>query len=77
VAPEEGVIGASWTALFLAKGMNVLVSDPAPGAKDKLDTYLSENWTVLERIGLADASSSHYKFVGPNLDDHFGEVEFV
>lgn len=26
-----GVIGASWTALFLASGRNVAVSDPAEG----------------------------------------------
>ena len=25
-----GVIGASWTALFLAKGLHVVATDPAP-----------------------------------------------
>ena len=25
-----GVIGASWTALFLAKGLEVTATDPAP-----------------------------------------------
>ena len=73
-----GVIGASWTGLFLAKGMRVLVSDPAPGAKEKLDAHLKDIWPVLERIGLGSgASLSNYEFVGASLDEHLGEVDFV
>jgi len=29
-----GVIGASWTALFLAHGLEVIATDVAPGAED-------------------------------------------
>ena len=73
-----GVIGASWTGLFLSKGMQVLVSDPAPGAKEKLDAHLKEIWPALERIGLGPgASLSNYKFVGASLDDHLDQVDFV
>lgn len=73
-----GVIGASWTALFLANGLRVLVSDPAPGAKDRLFTYLRESWPTLERLGLhRDASISNCTFVGESLDDHCGEVDFI
>ncbi|HZC96862.1 MAG TPA: 3-hydroxyacyl-CoA dehydrogenase NAD-binding domain-containing protein, partial [Bradyrhizobium sp.] len=28
-----GVIGASWTSLFLAKGLDVVATDVAPGAE--------------------------------------------
>ncbi|MFE2094700.1 3-hydroxyacyl-CoA dehydrogenase NAD-binding domain-containing protein [Streptomyces sp. NPDC059460] len=31
-----GVIGASWAALFLAKGLNVTVSDPARDAEKQV-----------------------------------------
>jgi carnitine 3-dehydrogenase len=31
-----GVIGASWAALFLADGLDVVATDPAPGAEDRL-----------------------------------------
>ncbi|TQM45134.1 3-hydroxyacyl-CoA dehydrogenase NAD-binding domain-containing protein [Pseudonocardia cypriaca] len=31
-----GVIGASWAALFLANGFDVVATDPAPGAEDRL-----------------------------------------
>jgi 3-hydroxyacyl-CoA dehydrogenase len=31
-----GVIGTSWAAAFLARGMDVVASDPAPGAEEAL-----------------------------------------
>jgi lactate dehydrogenase-like 2-hydroxyacid dehydrogenase len=31
-----GVIGASWAALFLARGLNVIATDPAPNAEANL-----------------------------------------
>jgi 3-hydroxyacyl-CoA dehydrogenase len=73
-----GVIGASWTALFLANGLRVLVSDPAPGAKDRLATYLSGVWPALERLHLHhNASISNWTFVGETLDDACAEVDFI
>lgn len=35
-----GTIGASWTALFLAHGLDVSVADPAPGAEARLAAFL-------------------------------------
>ncbi|WP_399697002.1 3-hydroxyacyl-CoA dehydrogenase NAD-binding domain-containing protein, partial [Xenophilus sp.] len=31
-----GVIGASWAAFFLARGLDVTATDPAPGAEQRL-----------------------------------------
>ncbi|KAK5989634.1 L-carnitine dehydrogenase [Cladobotryum mycophilum] len=73
-----GVIGASWTALFLAHGCRVLVSDPASGAEKKLSQYLKTAWPALENVGLAkEASLSNYRFVGGSLKDHYKELDFV
>lgn len=73
-----GVIGASWTGLFLAHGLNVLVSDPAPGAEENLDAHLKSIWPVLERLGLSPgASLENYKFVGKSLKGHYHRVDFV
>ena len=73
-----GVIGSSWTGLFLARGLQVIVSDPAPGAEEKLSTYIKEVWPTLEKIGLSTgASSSNYRFVGASMQDHYGELDFV
>jgi 3-hydroxyacyl-CoA dehydrogenase len=59
-----GVIGASWTALFLAKGLNVVATDVAPGAEGRLKQYVDEAWPALETLGLAPgASRSNLKFV--------------
>ncbi len=49
-----GVIGASWTALFLAAGYRVAVHDPAPGAERSLRDYVAQAWPTLERLGIAD-----------------------
>lgn len=73
-----GVIGASWTALFLAHGLRVLVSDPAPDAEQHLAAYLKGVWPSLQQLGLhQDASLSNCTFVGKNFDDHCGKVDFI
>ncbi len=72
-----GVIGASWTVLFLAHGLHVIVSDPAPDAKSKLEAYLSTEWSTLIKIGLSDgASLSNYQFVD-NINNYLPNVDFV
>jgi 3-hydroxyacyl-CoA dehydrogenase len=59
-----GVIGASWTALFLAKGLDVTATDVAPGAEGRLRQYVDEAWPALKQLGLAsDASPARLKFV--------------
>jgi hypothetical protein len=47
-----GVIGASWTAYFLAKGFDVAATDPADGAEKRLRTLVDGFWPALEHIGL-------------------------
>ena len=46
-----GVIGASWTALFLAKGLDVIATDVAPDAEASLRRFVSAAWPALERSG--------------------------
>lgn len=47
-----GVIGASWTSLFLAHGYEVQAYDPAPDAEAALLRYRDMAWPVLEELGL-------------------------
>ncbi|KAI4952568.1 hypothetical protein J4E91_003040 [Alternaria rosae] len=58
-----GVIGASWTGLFLAHGLRVIVADPAPGAKEKLASYLESIWPALEIMGLDEKSDLKTKLL--------------
>ena len=48
-----GTIGASWAANFLAGGLSVAVSDPAPGAADSVRRYIDNAWPTLDALGLA------------------------
>ena len=52
-----GVIGASWAALFLAKGLEVVATDPAPNAQKALEDFIAAAWPSLERAGLAPGAS--------------------
>jgi 3-hydroxyacyl-CoA dehydrogenase len=52
-----GVIGASWTALFLAKGLQVVATDITPNAEAALKRFVEAAWPALERLGLAPAAS--------------------
>ena len=47
-----GVIGASWTALFLARGIPVAVHDPAQDARFRVQSYVETAWPTLEALGL-------------------------
>jgi 3-hydroxyacyl-CoA dehydrogenase len=52
-----GAIGASWTALFLAKGLDVIATDIAPDAEAALRRFVQAAWPALERLGLAPGAS--------------------
>ncbi len=49
-----GVIGASWTALFLAAGHTVAVYDPDASAEAKVRDYIHDAWPTLEALGLTE-----------------------
>jgi ketoreductase RED1 len=48
-----GVIGASWTALFLAHELEVVVNDPRPDLETLVRDYIRNNLSTLEALGLA------------------------
>src|SRR5258707_1785581 len=52
-----GAIGASWTALFLAKGLEVVAIDVAPNAEAALKRFIESAWPTLKRLGLAASAS--------------------
>jgi ketoreductase RED1 len=47
-----GVIGASWTALFLAHGLSVVVNDPRPDVETIVRDYIRNNLSTLGELGL-------------------------
>lgn len=58
-----GTIGASWTAWFLSRGLEVVASDPSPDAPALIRRMVEGAWPILQRLGAtADADPSRWRF---------------
>ncbi|WP_219417827.1 3-hydroxyacyl-CoA dehydrogenase NAD-binding domain-containing protein [Pseudonocardia nigra] len=53
-----GVIGASWAAHFLGRGLDVVATDPAPGAEQRLRADVAAHWPTVASLGLAEGAST-------------------
>jgi 3-hydroxyacyl-CoA dehydrogenase len=72
-----GVIGASWAALYLARGLNVTATDPAPSAEANLRRYIDAAWKDLTVIGLSpNASRDRLKFT-TDLKHALADADFI
>jgi 3-hydroxyacyl-CoA dehydrogenase len=69
-----GVIGASWAALFLARGLDVVATDPAPGAEERLRADVAAHWSSLEPV--EGAAPDRLTFV-VDPADAVAEADFV
>lgn len=72
-----GVIGASWAAYFLARGLDVDATDPSPGAEARLREAVAQHWPTLERFGLAEGASMERLRFHTTLEDAVREADFV
>jgi 3-hydroxyacyl-CoA dehydrogenase len=72
-----GVIGASWTALFLAKGLEIVATDPAPNAEAALKKFVEAAWPALKRLGLAPGASQSKLTFTPDLATAVKGVDLV
>ena len=72
-----GVIGASWTALFLANGLDVVATDVAPGAEAALKHFVAEAWPALQRLGLASGASPNRLSFTAALTDAIKDADLV
>jgi 3-hydroxyacyl-CoA dehydrogenase len=59
-----GTIGASWAAIFLARGYEVAASDPAPEGEASARRFIDNAWPTLDKLGLvvAGASAKNFSF---------------
>jgi 3-hydroxyacyl-CoA dehydrogenase len=72
-----GLIGSSWAACFLAHGLDVVATDPAPGTEDKVRQNVESAWAALTKIGLAQgASISRLRFES-NLKEALAGADMV
>src|SRR5580658_3833775 len=72
-----GLIGASWAALYLARGLNVIATDPAPNAEGNLRRYIDAAWKDLTTIGLSpNGSRDNLKFA-QDMKRALADADFV
>ncbi|MDP4073565.1 3-hydroxyacyl-CoA dehydrogenase NAD-binding domain-containing protein [Acidovorax sp. A1169] len=72
-----GVIGASWAAYFLARGLDVDATDPSPGAEERLREAVATHWPTLERQGLVPGASLARLAFHARLEDAVATADFV
>jgi 3-hydroxyacyl-CoA dehydrogenase len=72
-----GVIGASWTSLFLANGLDVVATDVAPGAEAALKRFVSTAWPALQRLGLASGATQNRLSFTAALTDAVKNADLV
>lgn len=72
-----GLIGASWTALYLARGFDVIATDPAPNAETNLRKWVDEAWGSLTVIGLASGASRDRLTFTADMNAAVSKADFV
>src|ERR1700741_3893372 len=72
-----GVMGASGTAFFLAKGLQVVATDIAPNAEAGLRKFVETAWPALTRLGLAPGASQSNLWFTPALAQAVANADLV
>jgi 3-hydroxyacyl-CoA dehydrogenase len=72
-----GAIGASWSAQYLARGFDVVATDPAPNAEANLRKYVDDAWNVLTGIGLSPGASRDRLSFTTDMNAALSNADFV
>jgi 3-hydroxyacyl-CoA dehydrogenase/sugar lactone lactonase YvrE len=72
-----GVIGASWAAQYLARGFDVVATDPAPNAEANLRKYVDEAWPALAEVGLSPSASRDRLSFTADMKEALAQADFV
>ncbi len=72
-----GTIGAGWAAHFLARGFEVVASDPAPDAEARLRRSVDAAWPSLEAVGLAPGADRTRLRFAADLEDAVAAADFI
>jgi carnitine 3-dehydrogenase len=72
-----GLIGASWAAQYLASGLDVIATDPAPSAESNLRKCVDQAWELLSTVGLASGASRDRLTFTPDMKEAVSNADFV
>jgi carnitine 3-dehydrogenase len=73
-----GVIGYGWAARCLANSLDVVATDPAPGAEEHLRASIANAWPAMERAGLlrTGASRDRLTFIA-DIEEATRQCDFI
>jgi carnitine 3-dehydrogenase len=72
-----GVIGASWAAYYLARGFDVIATDPGPQAEANLRKYVDDAWPLLTEVGLSPGASRDRLTFSPDMSHALADADWV
>jgi 3-hydroxyacyl-CoA dehydrogenase len=72
-----GLIGSSWAALYLARGFDVIATNPRPNAESKLRENVDLAWDDLAVIGLSPGATRDRLSFTSNMREALSEADFV
>jgi carnitine 3-dehydrogenase len=72
-----GVIGASWAAYYLARGFDVVATDPGPQAEANLRKYVDDAWPLLTQVGLSPGASRDRLTFIPDMTRALAQADWV
>ncbi len=72
-----GLIGTSWAAFFLAKGFDVIATDPAPGAETRMRAQVDSIWPDMEAMGAESGAHPGRLYFYEDLATALKGVDFV
>ncbi|MDH3473943.1 MAG: L-carnitine dehydrogenase [Rhodospirillales bacterium] len=72
-----GVIGTGWAARCLARGLEVVASDPAPGAEERLRAAVERAWPAMRRLSMMpDTVPTKLSFTA-DLEEACAQADFI
>jgi 3-hydroxyacyl-CoA dehydrogenase len=72
-----GVIGASWAAQYLARGFDVIATNPNPKAESQLRKDIDAAWKDLTIIGLSPGATRDRLTFTSNMKEALSNADFV
>ena len=72
-----GAIGSSWAAFYLARGFDVVATDPVPSAESALRRYIDTAWQALAVLGLSSKASPEHLDFTRDLRQAVSDADFI
>ncbi|MCP3032573.1 NAD(P)-binding domain-containing protein [Halobacillus sp. A1] len=72
-----GVIGNGWITRMLAQGYDVVATDPAEGAEERMRQAVDQGWPFAEALGLAEGASKERLTFEKELADAVKDADFI